>query len=74
MPQERRPMVYILTNRAGGTLYTGVTSNIYQRLERHLQGAANNFSTRYKTCMLVYAEPHGTMTSAIAREKQIKKW
>jgi putative endonuclease len=71
---DKRPCVYILASRKGGTLYVGVTSNLSQRLEAHRSGASSGFTQKYNVHRLVYAEPHDTMAAAILREKQIKKW
>jgi len=71
MREERRPAVYIMTNRKDGVLYTGVTSNLLARAWQHRQ-KLHGFSARYRCDKLVWFEPHGDMASAIAREKQIK--
>ena len=69
--RERQPAVYIMASRRNGTLYTGVTSNLIQRVWQHREGLGG-FSTRYDCKLLVWFELHGTMDTAIAREKQIK--
>jgi putative endonuclease len=69
--RERYPAVYILANKRNGTLYTGVTSQLMQRVSQHREGMGG-FSGRYDCKMLVWFEMHGTMETAIAREKQIK--
>lgn len=68
---ERLPAVYIMANRRNGTLYTGVTSNLVRRVWQHREGLGG-FSKRYGCKLLVWLEMHGTMDSAIAREKRIK--
>ena len=69
--RERYPAVYIMANRRNGTLYTGVTSQLVQRVWQHREGVGG-FSGRYDCKMLVWFEMHVTMGAAIAREKQIK--
>ena len=69
--RERQPAVYIMANRRNGTLYTGVTSNLLQRVAQHREGHSG-FSNRYDCKMLVWFEMHMAMETAIAREKQIK--
>ena len=66
--------VYILSNRIGGTLHTGVTSRLVQRIHEHREGLIDGFSKRYGLHRLVYYEEHATAESAIRREKQIKEW
>ena len=63
--------VYILTNRSR-TLYTGVTSNLEQRVWQHKHHVFPGFTARYKLDRLVYFERFSRIHSAIAREKQIK--
>ena len=66
--------VYILASKRNGTLYIGVTSNLVQRIWQHKHDVMGGFSQRYGVKTLVYYETHDTAESAIAREKQIKKW
>ena len=68
----RRPAVYIMANKRNGTLYTGVTPNLAQRVHPHREGLAPGFASRHGCKMLVWYEAHDEMPSAIAREKQIK--
>ncbi|MBL1377636.1 GIY-YIG nuclease family protein [Zobellella iuensis] len=70
----KQPAVYILANKRNGTLYTGVTSNLVQRIWQHRQEEVEGFSARYGLHLLVYFERHADMYSAITREKQLKKW
>ena len=65
--------VYIMASKSG-TLYTGVTSNIKKRVYEHKNNAADGFTKKYKVHNLVYIETLNDVYSAIAREKQIKKW
>ncbi len=69
--RQRLPAVYIVASRRNGTLYTGVTAHLVQRIWQHREGLGG-FSTRYDCKLLVWFEIHVTMESAIAREKQIK--
>ena len=71
---ERQPCVYLLASRRNGTLYLGVTSNLIQRVWQHKSDLAEGFIRRYGVHTLVWYEGHGTMESAIAREKAIKGW
>jgi len=65
--------VYIITNKNRTVLYTGVTSNLRQRLEDHINKKyPNSFSAKYQLNTLLYFEVFHTITQAIVREKQIK--
>lgn len=68
----KQPAVYIVANKRNGTLYTGVTSDLPQRVYRHRQGHTPGFASRYGCKILVWYELHADMTAAITREKQIK--
>ena len=71
---ERLPCVYILANKPQGTLYTGVTSDLVQRVWQHKGDFVAGFTRQYAVHRLVWYETHGTMESAISREKAIKRW
>jgi putative endonuclease len=66
--------VYIVTNRANGTLYTGVTNNLARRIWEHREGVADGFTKRYGLKRLVYAEHHTDIRTAIQRERNMKHW
>src|SRR3546814_3293538 len=66
------PAVYLLAPHRNGTLYTGVTSNLMQRLHRHREGLIAGFTSDYGVQRLVWFEQHATMEHAITREKRIR--
>lgn len=68
----KRPAIYIMASGRNGTLYTGVTSNLPQRIWQHREGMVDGFTKRYGCKMLAWYELAETMDVAIAREKQIK--
>ena len=72
--REKTPAVYILASKRNGTIYTGVTSDLYIRMPQHKQGLIEGFTKKYHVHMLVYYEMHHLMPDAIRREKQLKKW
>jgi putative endonuclease len=71
---ERIPTVYILASRKNGSLYTGVSSDLIKRLYEHRNGLIEGFTNDYGIKRPVWFEAHGTVESAIQREKRIKKW
>jgi putative endonuclease len=71
--KERRYYVYILSSLSG-TLYTGVTNNIFRRCLEHQDGDGSSFTARYQVNRLVYYETFQYVNNAIAREKVIKGW
>lgn len=70
----KQPCVYILASRRNGTLYLGVTSNLMKRVWQHKNDLADGFTKCYRVHSRVWYELHGTMQSAIAREKAVKEW
>jgi putative endonuclease len=70
--RDFQPAVYILANKRNGTLYTGVTSDLRQRVWQHREGVTGGFTQRHGCKLLVWYELHATMEYAITREKQIK--
>ncbi len=69
---ERKPAIYIMTNKRNGTLYTGVTSNLIKRVYQQKEEQSEGFTKYYGCKKLVYYEQYENMLDAIAREKQIK--
>jgi len=66
--------VYIMASGRNGTLYTGVTTDLARRTYEHREGQLEGFTRKYAVKMLVWFEIHESVTSAIAREKAIKRW
>lgn len=65
---------YIMTNTFGNVMYVGVTNNLERRVLEHKSGLVSGFSQKYKINKLVYYEQTASVTDAIAREKEVKKW
>jgi putative endonuclease len=70
----KQPCVYILASKQIGTLYVGVTSDLVSRVWQHKNDLVEGFTKRYRVHNLVWYELHSSMDSAIAREKDIKRW
>ncbi|MCG3813601.1 GIY-YIG nuclease family protein [Photobacterium damselae] len=66
--------VYILTSTSNSVLYVGVTSRLKERVWQHKQHVISGFTDRYNVEKLVYYEVFDDISSAIKREKQLKKW
>jgi putative endonuclease len=63
-----------MASRYRGTLYVGVTSDLWTRVCAHKNKATLGFTSRYGADRLVWYEHRLGMESAIRREKQIKAW
>ena len=66
--------VYLLASKKYGTLYIGVTNDIVRRIHEHKSKAVAGFSKRYSVDRLVWLEIYDDPLTAIAREKELKKW
>jgi putative endonuclease len=66
--------VYIMASEKNGTLYIGMTNNLIKRVYEHKNNLVKGFTQRYHVHILVYYETTPDVTSAIAREKQLKHW
>ena len=71
---NKHPAVYILASKRNGTLYIGVTSDLVKRIWEHKNNMVEGFTKRYNVHQLVWYELHGSMESAITREKRLKNW
>jgi putative endonuclease len=66
--------VYLLASKKYGTLYLGVTNDIVRRGYEHRTKVVQGFTKRYGVDKLVWFEIYDDATTAIAREKELKKW
>ena len=69
-----QPCVYILVSERNGTLCIGVTSDLVKRIWEHKSDFVEGFTKQHQVHTLVWYEMHGSMESAITREKQLKEW
>lgn len=66
--------VHILASKKNGTLYIGVTRVLVKRVWEHKNNLVEGFTKKYHLHRLVYYEETDNASSAITREKQMKKW
>ena len=66
--------VYLLASKKHGTLYLCVTSDLVRRAYEHRTKVVPGFTTRYGVNKLVWFEIYDDALTAIAREKELKKW
>jgi putative endonuclease len=74
MKYKKYYYVYILASKPNGTIYIGMTDDLIRRLQEHKQGLVKGFTKTYGVKTLVYYEQTELVLSAIAREKQLKRW
>ncbi len=66
--------VYMMASGYNGTLYTGVTSDLWLRVWQHKHGVFEGFSKQHGCTGLVWFEPFLTLPPAFLRETRIKGW
>lgn len=72
--KERKTGHYVYIVRcADGTLYTGWTTDISNRLEAHNSGAGAKYTKGRGPVRLLYSEAFEAKSEALKREKQIQK-
>lgn len=64
--------LYIL-RCADGSLYTGITTDIEKRFEKHCSGKGAKYTRGRGPLEIVYRENCGTHSEALKREYQIKQ-
>ena len=72
--REHLYFVYFLASQRNGTLYTGVTNDVFRRTYEHKTDLIEGFTKKYGVHILVWYEAHGDINTAIAREKRLKRW
>jgi putative endonuclease len=70
---EYRYWVYIVASNTG-TLYTGMTGDLYTQIMQHKAGEIEGFSKTYGCNRLVHYAGCNEVIVMINREKQIKSW
>src|SRR5262245_18490300 len=67
------PFTYIV-RCADDTLYVGHTDDLASREQAHNDGRGATYTASRRPVHMVYAEEHASTESAIARERQLKRW
>ena len=60
-----QPCVYILASGRHGTLYIGVTSNLFGRIHQHREGLIKGFTSRYGVFM------HGLKLAGVELDRKV---
>ena len=72
--RQHRYYIYILTNWNNKVMYVGMTNDLVRRVYAHKEKLVEGFTQKYNIDKLVYYEETTDVHSAIAREKEIKRW
>ena len=65
--------LYIL-QCSDGTLYTGHTDNLDERMRQHDVGKADSYTASRRPLQLLHAEEFETRYEALAMERKLKGW
>ena len=65
---------YIMASGRNGTLCIGMTANLHARVWKHRQGIFEGFTDDNDCKRLVWFQQYTLVTTAIRREKRLKKW
>ena len=66
--------VYITTNPGKTIFYTGVTNDLFRRMQEHYSNRSNQkaFAGKYYCYKLIYFERYDSINMSLEREKEIK--
>lgn len=66
--------IYLLTNWNNKVMYVGMTNDLRRRIFEHKNKLLEGFTKKYNINKLVYFDETNDVLTAIAREKEIKRW
>jgi putative endonuclease len=64
----------LVTNWNNKVICVGVTNDLARRMYEHKNKLVDGFTKKYNIYKLIYFEESQDINTAIAREKEIKKW
>lgn len=70
---EEKYFIYIL-ECSDKSYYVGSTDNLEKRTVRHNIGEAAEWTKNRRPVKVVYFETYDSLTEAVRRERQIKRW
>ncbi|MFC1586289.1 GIY-YIG nuclease family protein [Fibrobacterota bacterium] len=69
----KKSWVYMLKCR-GGTYYTGCTTDLEARMNKHYAGYFPGYTKMRRPVRLVFSQEFSDINDAITMERRIKKW
>jgi len=68
-------MYYVyLIQCEGGSIYTGVTTDLERRFKEHSDKIGGHYTRAHKVEKILYTEEYSTRSEALKREAEIKKF
>ena len=74
MGRAKSPWFVYLVRCSDGTIYTGITKTVSERIATHNEGKGATYTAQRRPVSLLYQESHPDQGSALRREAEIKKW
>lgn len=74
MGQTTQPWFVYLIRCSDGSIYTGITKTVPERIASHNAGKGAAYTAPRLPVSLLYQEQHPDRGSALRREAEIKKW
>lgn len=71
---ETKPWFVYMVKCKDGSIYTGISNNVEDRLKEHNAGQGGKFTARKRPVTLIFQEEQADKSSALQREGQIKNW
>ena len=65
---------FYIVRCADSSLYCGVTNDVDERVKKHNAGTGAKYTLAHRPVSLVYSERCGSLSDALKREDQVKRW
>ena len=72
-PPVRKYHVYMV-HCANGSLYTGITTDLKRRIQQHNSQKGARYTRAFGPVKLLWKEKKASLSLALKREAEIKKW
>ena len=63
-----------LVQCAGGSIYTGITTDVERRFAEHKNKKGGHYTSSHKVLKIIHTEELATRSLALKREAEIKNW
>ena len=72
--RRRKGWFCYMVRCADGSLYTGIATDVEDRVKEHNSGSGARYTSGRHPVTLVWSEEHPSESSVRSREAQIKRW
>ena len=74
MTESKNNWYLYLVRCADDTIYTGISSDVQARIDKHNSGRGAKYTQARLPVRLIYSESQPNRISAMKREVEVKKW